>query len=63
MLWGATQTGAELDLLIVKDGRSVVFEFKHTDYFKMTFFIRIALETWQLITYTLSCPMHKIAFH
>jgi predicted AAA+ superfamily ATPase len=45
----ATQTGAELDLLIVKDGRRLGFEFKHTeDYLKVTPSMRIAIETLQL---------------
>lgn len=44
----ATQSGAELDLLIVKDGKRIGFEFKHTDYPKITPSMRIALETLHL---------------
>lgn len=44
----ATQAGAELDLLLVKDGRRLGFEFKHTDYPKVTPSMRIAIETLQL---------------
>ncbi|OJW67860.1 MAG: hypothetical protein BGO68_02160 [Candidatus Amoebophilus sp. 36-38] len=44
----STQTGAELDLLIIKDGKKLGFEFKHTDLPKVTPSMRIALETLKL---------------
>lgn len=44
----ATQSGAELDLLIIKDGKRIGFEFKHTDYPKITASMRIALDTLHL---------------
>jgi predicted AAA+ superfamily ATPase len=44
----ATQAGAELDLLIIKDGKRLGFEFKHTDFPKITPSMRIALETLNL---------------
>lgn len=44
----ATQAGAELDLIIFKDGKKIGFEFKHTDFPKITPSMRIALETLKL---------------
>lgn len=44
----ATQGGAELDLLILKDGRKIGFEFKFTDHPKITPSMRIACEDLQL---------------
>ncbi|AIK96259.1 ATP-binding protein [Candidatus Odyssella acanthamoebae] len=44
----ATQAGAELDLMIIKDGKRIGFEFKHTDFPKVTPSMRIALETLKL---------------
>lgn len=44
----ATQGGAELDLLIIKNGKRIGFEFKHTDVPKVTPSMRIALETLKL---------------
>jgi uncharacterized protein len=41
----ATQTGAELDLFLIKDGKRIGFEFKYTDAPKITPSMRIALET------------------
>lgn len=40
----ATQEGAELDLLIVKDGKRLGFECKYTDYPKLTKSMHISLE-------------------
>lgn len=44
----ATQAGAELDLLIIKDGKRIGFEFKYTDSPKITSSMRVALETLNL---------------
>ena len=44
----ATQAGAELDLLIMKDGKRMGFEFKYTDAPKITPSMRIAIETLKL---------------
>ena len=44
----ATQAGAELDLLIIKDGKKIGFEFKYTDAPKITPSMRIAIETLKL---------------
>ena len=44
----ATQAGAELDLMIIKDGKRIGFEFKHTDAPKVTSSMKIALETLKL---------------
>ncbi|NEJ83757.1 DUF4143 domain-containing protein, partial [Rhizobium leguminosarum] len=44
----ATQAGAELDLLIMKDGKRIGFEFKYTDAPKITPSMRIAIETLKL---------------
>ncbi|MHB9148314.1 MAG: ATP-binding protein [Candidatus Amoebophilus sp.] len=44
----ATQAGAELDLLIIKDGKKIGFEFKYTDAPKATLSMRIAIETLKL---------------
>ncbi len=44
----ATQSGAELDLLIIKDGKRLGFEFKHTDFPKVTPSMKIAMETLKL---------------
>ena len=43
-----TQTGAELDLLVLKDGRRVGYEFKYTDAPRITPSIRIALQDLKL---------------
>lgn len=43
-----TQSGAELDLLILKDGRRIGFEIKYTDYPKITRSMRIASEDLKL---------------
>src|SRR5579872_1066588 len=44
----ATQSGAELDLLIVKEGKKMGFEFKYVDAPKITSSMRIASETLKL---------------
>lgn len=44
----ATQASAELDLLIVKDGKKIGFEFKYTDSPKLTPSMKIAIEDLQL---------------
>lgn len=44
----ATQAGAELDLMIIKDGKRIGFEFKHTDFPRITSSMRMALETLML---------------
>lgn len=44
----AIQSGAELDLLIIKDGKRIGFEFKHTDFPKVTPSMNIALEILNL---------------
>ena len=45
--WG-TQAGAELDLLIIKDGKRLGFEFKYTDHPKITPSMKIAFEDLKL---------------
>lgn len=45
--WG-TQSGAELDLLIFKDGKRIGFEFKYTDHPKITPSMRIASDDLKL---------------
>lgn len=45
--WG-THSGAELDLLIIKNGKRLGFEFKYTDSPKMTPSMRISLESLAL---------------
>lgn len=44
----ATQSGAELDLFIIKDGKRLGFEFKYTDHPKITKSMDIALEDLKL---------------
>jgi uncharacterized protein len=44
----ATQAGAELDLLIIKDGKKVGFEFKYTDRPKVTPSMKIAFKDLNL---------------
>lgn len=43
-----TQAGAELDLLIVKNGKRIGFEIKYTDHPKITSSMRIAIEDLKL---------------
>lgn len=45
--WGS-QSGAELDLLVLKDGKKIGFEFKYSDAPKMTKSMQIALEDLKL---------------
>ena len=52
----ATQSGAELDLLITKDGTKKGFEFKFTDSPKMTKSMHIALNDLQLDDLTVIIP-------
>lgn len=44
----STQSGAELDLLVIKDGRRIGFEFKYTDHPKVTASMRISLKDLNL---------------
>ena len=52
----ATQSGAELDLLIVQYGKKMGFEFKYTDSPKITKSMHIALEDLKLDQITLIIP-------
>ncbi len=52
----ATHTGAELDLLISKDGRNMGFEFKYTSHPVMTKSIYSALENLKLDKITVITP-------
>ncbi|OJW52729.1 MAG: hypothetical protein BGO67_09225 [Alphaproteobacteria bacterium 41-28] len=52
----ATQTGAELDLLIVKGGEKLGFEIKYTDHPKITKSMQIALEDLKLDKLTVIVP-------
>ncbi len=60
-MWGerdayfwSTQRGAELDLLLLRKGRRVGFEFKCTDAPTLTRSIHVALEDVQSKNYTWS---------
>jgi predicted AAA+ superfamily ATPase len=55
----ATQSGAELDLLLLKEGKRLGFEFKYTDKPKPTPSMRIALEDLKLDHLTLIYPGQK----
>lgn len=44
----ATQSGAELDLLIIKNGKKIGFEFKYTDRPKITTSMQIAMQDLNL---------------
>lgn len=44
----ATQSGAELDLFIIKDGKRLGFEFKYTDHPKTTKSMHVAIESLTL---------------
>jgi predicted AAA+ superfamily ATPase len=44
----ATQAEAELDLMIIKEGKRIEFEMKHTDFPKVTPSMRIAVDTLKL---------------
>ncbi len=56
----ATQANAELDLLIVKDGKRLGFEFKYTDMPKVTKSMRIALDNLKLDRLAILYPGDKI---
>jgi len=52
----ATQTGAELDLLIVREGQKLGFEIKYTDHPKLTKSMQITLEDLKLDKLTVIVP-------
>lgn len=52
----ATQSGAELDLLVLKDGKREGFEFKYTDHPKLTPSMKIAMHDLKLDHLTLIYP-------
>lgn len=52
----ATHAGAELDLLIIKDGKNMGFEFKHTQAPKLTKSMGTALENLELDCLTVIYP-------
>ena len=56
----ATQTQAELDLLIIRNGKRIGFEFKYTDHPKTTKSMRIALEDLKLDHLALIYPGNQI---
>jgi uncharacterized protein len=53
----ATHSDAELDLLILKDGKKLAFEFKYTDHPKMTRSMHSALKDLELDLITVIVPM------
>ncbi len=53
----ATTTGAELDLLLVLNGKRVGFEFKYTDAPKITRSMQVAIETLQLDALNIIIPL------
>lgn len=55
----ATQGGAELDLLVVKDGRKIGFEFKYTDHPKLTKSMLIALNDLELESLYVITPLQS----
>jgi hypothetical protein len=55
----ATQSGAELDLFFIKDGKRLGFEFKYTDYPKITKSMHIALQDLALDHLYLVFPHHQ----
>lgn len=55
----STQSGAELDLLIVKDGKKLGFEFKYTDFPKTTKSMHTALQDLALDHLYLVYPHHE----
>jgi len=57
----ATQSGAELDLLIIKNGKRIGFEIKYTDTPRLTKSMNIALQDLQLDHLYLIHP-HQISF-
>lgn len=54
----STQGGAELDLLIIKDGKKIGFEFKYTDFPKTTKSMQIALQDLALDHLYVIYPHH-----
>ncbi len=58
--WGI-QSGAELDLLIIKDGRRIGFEIKYTDTPKLTRSMMTALEDLKLDHLYIVYP-HKVSY-
>jgi len=52
----ATEKGAELDLLVLKNGQKLGFEFKYSDAPKVTRSMRIAIEDLELETLTIITP-------
>lgn len=55
----STQSGAELDLFIIKDGKRLGFEFKYTDYPKLTKSMHIAREDLKLDHLYVVYPHHQ----
>ncbi|MBS1987431.1 ATP-binding protein [Candidatus Dependentiae bacterium] len=55
----STQSGAELDLLIIKDGKKIGFEFKYTDFPKITKSMYISLQDLDLDHLYLVYPHHE----
>jgi hypothetical protein len=53
--WG-TQSGAELDLMVVQNGKKLGFEMKYTDYPKLTKSMQIALDDLKLDKLTVIVP-------
>lgn len=52
----ATHNQAELDLLILKDGKKIGFEFKYTDSPKLTPSMKIAMQELKLNSLTVVVP-------
>lgn len=55
----STQGGAELDLLMIKDGKRIGFEFKYTDYPKLTKSMHIAYADLKLDHLYVVYPHHQ----
>ena len=55
----ATHTGAEIDLLILKDGKRKGFEFKYADAPKLTRSMKIAMDNLNLESITVIYPEGK----
>ena len=56
MFFWATHSGAELDLLLVQNGKRLGFEFKYTDQPRVTKSMQVALEDLQLDSLTIIFP-------
>jgi len=52
----ATQGGAELDLLLLRQGRRIGFEFKYSEKPSVTRSMRVALDDLKLDMLTIVCP-------